>query len=283
MRNFLNAFILLILCAGCKTMNESIKSPPVTQQDQNYDHSSSRTQSSPNYGYQPLDPLSVDVTVDSSQEKNISYNNRILNSLPDETMRLAIGQIDASANISFGPVKGGYKGQSYIVILDYIKSQTYPFPIRVPKDQQIQGDSTVFFASSNDSADTYIPVYVGVGLRLTASVTIDSGYVELSNLFSIGAAAEAKRLNGTMVIQTLGVSGEGVSSALPIPTQINTTTIQNALVAIGAIRSKLYQSNTRVTPRIVGFYNNVGNGKNSMNYFISTFLNHKANLIHMVK
>ena len=104
---------------------------------------------------------------------------------------------------------------------------------------------------------------------------MNTGTVDLGNLFALGVAAEANKITGTMVIQTLGISGENISSIIPMPNQINTTTIQNAIMALGSIKAKMYQTEVRVNPRIVRFYNNVGGGKTTVNQFISTFLSGK--------
>lgn len=242
------------------------------------------------FGYQPLDPLPVDVILRDKNYKDstilLPYNTRLMNSLPDETMRLAIGEIDASSNISFGTAKLGYERRSYVVILDYIKFDTKSFPTKIVKVNdnnsgiaKATADTIGFvplIANSVDRPDAVIPVYVGIGLRLTATVTVNSGSVDLGNLFALGVAAEAKQITGTLVIQTLGISGENISSIIPMPNQINTTTIQNAIMALGSIKAKMYQTEVRVNPRIVGFYNNVGGGKATVNQFISTFLSGKT-------
>jgi hypothetical protein len=84
-----------------------------------------RFQSELSYGYHPVDPLPVKVKVDTGKINNL----RKMNGLPDETMRLAIGQIQANGGISFGPAKAGVAGERYVVVLDYVKSATLSFPV----------------------------------------------------------------------------------------------------------------------------------------------------------
>lgn len=105
--------------------------------------------------------------------------------------------------------------------------------------------------------DVNFPVYVGVGIRITSNLTVLSGTVNLAGLGSIGAAAEAKKLSGDLVIQTLGITGAKVTSALPLPSELNATTIQNAITAMATIKAALFSSDSDVvvTPRVVGFYN----------------------------
>lgn len=56
-----------------------------------------------------------------------------------------------------------------------------------------------------------------------------------------------------LIVQTLGISGKQISSAIPIPDKINESTIQNAITALATIKSKLYDSETNIKPQVVGF------------------------------
>jgi hypothetical protein len=95
-------------------------------------------------------------------------------------------------------------------------------------------------------------------LRITANVTVKSGSISLGNLFGIGASAALNQTSGTLTVQTLGITGNGISSLIPIPSELNTTTIQNAILSLGAIKAKIYEPSTILSPRVIGFYNNVG-------------------------
>jgi len=214
------------------------------------------------YGYHPIDSLPVAVLpANASQERKLA-------ALPDETMRLAIGQFDAKAGITYGPVATGVAGNSYVVVLDYVKFTTKSFGV---KRTEAAG-KVVARVTAEPSPDLLVPVYIGVGLRLTANVAVREGRVDLGNLFALGVAAQARQISGTLVIQTLGLSGEGVSPLIPMPSEINPTTIQNAILALGTIKAKIYDGRVSVVPRVVGVYNNLGGGQETINGFISTIL-----------
>jgi hypothetical protein len=115
----------------------------------------------------------------------------------------------------------------------------------------------------------YVPVYVGVGLRLTASVKVLKGNVKLSSLGAIAAEAEAGNLSGSLVIQTLGITGKTVSTSIPLPSDLNQTTVQNAILSLGSIKAILHDEETEVTPRVVGIYNPIGGGQQVVNGIIS--------------
>lgn len=107
-----------------------------------------------------------------------------------------------------------------------------------------------------------IPVYVGVGLRLSADIRANEANIDLSGLGFIGAQAEAKRLSGTLTVQTLGVNGKSIAVALPLPSKLDQTTIENAILSIGSTRAMLYSkdkdSELEATPRVVGLYSPIG-------------------------
>jgi hypothetical protein len=222
----------------------------------------------PSYGYTPLDPLPVIVKIPAGQARPTTQT--LLDLMPDETMRLAIGRVDGSGSITFGPASAGVAGSSYVVVLDYIKCDTSQVGLK--KTERAEGAAEYSLATSGNTPDIILPVYVGVGLRLTANVRIVEGSVDLANLLAIGAAVKSKRASGTLVIQTLGLTGEGVSTAIPIPSELNETTIQNALIAMGAVKAKTYHEKTLVTPRVVGVYNSVGGGQETVNGLVSTLL-----------
>lgn len=252
------------------------------------------------FSYIPLDPLPVisefPIDCDPSKIKSSS----ILASLPDQAVRIAIGQYDDSGTLQFGPVKVGTQGNSYQIILDYINVDATNIPVIVERTAIKPGasrynvsvyevapvretqyrvyrdpDSPLFKSQIakpkySNGEKVIIPVYFGVGLRLTASITVRKGNVNLSSLGSIAANAEAGNLTGSLIVQTLGITGRSISTSLPLPSELNQTTVQNAILALGSIKAILYdKENTTVTPRVVGIYNPIGGGQPVVNGIIS--------------
>ncbi|VEL97261.1 hypothetical protein ALT761_02262 [Alteromonas sp. 76-1] len=123
--------------------------------------------------------------------------------------------------------------------------------------------------SKADFEPISLPVYVGVGLRLTATVTVTNGEVDLSGLPEIAAEARAGNISGTLVVQTLGATGPLVSSNLPLPSELDRTTIQNAILAIGSIKALLMDESMVITPRVIGIYNPIGGGQSFNNGVIT--------------
>ena len=225
-------------------------------------------------GYQPIDPI----TIDDSEVKIDS----MIYYFPNEATRVAIGKIDRNGSLSFGTNTIGRKGESYTIIIDYIKYHTTSIPARYTYAQDYSEENTlvdesletIFGSIANskkyksslvqqdslqsqnrNKQEVKIPVYVGVGLRIQANILVikDSLNINLGSLYNLGVAASQNEINGTLIIQTLGISGQQISSAIPIPDKISESTIQNAITSLATIKSKLYDKDTSIKPQVVGF------------------------------
>jgi hypothetical protein len=114
-----------------------------------------------------------------------------------------------------------------------------------------------------------VPIYVGIGLRIVAEGRSLSADANISGIGVVGAEAEAKKLSGSLTVQTLGVNSQAVASALPVQSELSRTTAENAFVAIGAIKAMLHQPETVTFPRVVGLYLPFPGGKPLVNALIS--------------
>lgn len=261
-----------------------------------------------NYGYVPLDPLAI--YVDKAEDGSRCESLPLLEVLPDIAVRFAVAEVDASGGLNFGPSKTTVQGHTYRAVLDYVNVDAIPidFMVRkqiadavmdpkwtkvsapVPLGYKVSGYEAHYLARSGSEidpaslprikigeADSYervtIPVYVGIGLRLSADIRANKGDITLSGLGAIGAQAEAKNLSGTMTVQTLGVTGKSIAVALPLPSKLDQTTIESGILAIGGSRAILYtaasstQASDKVTaqPRIVGLYSPIGSDPRLIN------------------
>lgn len=231
------------------------------------------------YTYVPIDPLSVISVPGQNCEWSINYMDT-LTALPDNAVRIAVTDISAGASGSAVLGSVGLSGRRYRVTIDYINADTTNVRFRMARfvntdgteypvglfDRNAQEGARLRMAriSASSSADDQfgnaeevaIPVYVGVGIRITANVYVTSGEVQLSGLGPLAAAAQFGQVQGDLVIQTLGISGQKVATALPLPSELNPTTIQNAIMAMAVIKSAIYSGDgeVNITPRVVGFY-----------------------------
>jgi hypothetical protein len=259
------------------------------------------------YSYIPIDPLPIFEEVGRNCKLELDtiplLFKELLESLPDQAVRLAIAQLNGTASGSFGPVSVGYENNSYQVVLDYISVDATQIPVYVKREISSGPDvgkeiplyddtkdvssrykvkaahrinpfaenpSKEFKRNQSEGELVVFPIYIGVGLRLTAKVFVLEGSVNLSSLGSLAAGAEAGKLTGSLTVQTLGITGDNVAISLPLPSEINQTTIQNAILSLGSIKAILYDNeNTKTTPRVVGIYNPIGGGKEVVNGIIS--------------
>lgn len=248
------------------------------------------------YTYIPIDPFPVQtVNADSCNETPNKVPGELLDALPDNAVRMLVERFDLSGAVTYGASKSGARGESYRVTVDYINADTINVPVWIGKSMRLKnngGPKVVdLFSSAGDTyvagsevyvvsreapkekdsllAEFNIPVYVGVGLRVSANVYIVGANANISGIGVIGTEAEAEKLKGSLVVQTLGINGKSIAAALPIQSELNRTTAQNAIVAVGSIKALLYADETVKSPRVVGIYLPFPGGKPLVNAIIS--------------
>nr|WP_315155318.1 hypothetical protein [uncultured Flavobacterium sp.] len=191
-------------------------------------------------GFIPVDPIEYDDkvqitdnarTIIINKEIKLLNNDEILQLLNNETVLVSIGQVNADGGISYLPITISAKHSSYKVTMDYMKFATIA-----------QGDDQGSFIGFNR---------VGVGLRLITLITTSEAGINIGDLSSIGFAAKAGKVKGTLMIEVVGIKSKEVTTILPLPSEINQTTIQNAMQALATIKSKIYDSETKLYPQVM--------------------------------
>lgn len=250
------------------------------------------------YGYVPLDGLRILQGYDlftcyenQDRTKPPGEWRALLDALPDVSVRFAIATVDANGGLTFGPAKVTVSGQNYRAILDYVNVDAVPVPFYVrksvrpraggevthrgilasvdPSEEVVGYEAHVYYGQPTDPQPIQwrqqgfdpltVPVYVGIGMRLNADIRARKGGIALSSLGAIGAEAAANSLSGTLTVQTLGVTGSSLATALPLPSRLDQTTIENGILALGSSRALIYGEDTDVekTARLVGLYSPV--------------------------
>jgi hypothetical protein len=191
-------------------------------------------------GYTESGPIFVSIEPRSSAwfEKETSAGNRkyywddLKNSeananLPLERSFVSVLKVDGSANAGFVSSKYSAEAGRYRTTLDYAKFR------------------------DDAMGEKDIPVRVGVGIRIVADITTVKSDIDLGSIFAIAFAAKAGYLKGQIEVLKIGLDSPSLSLVLPPPTEINDTSLQNALQAVASIRAKLYDSDTKLTPHIL--------------------------------
>ena len=209
----------------------------------------------------------------------------LLETLPDISVRFAVAAFDSYGALTYGPAKITSKYHSYRAVLDYVNVDAIPVSLWITAFQnskpiklsdargngkkidayevKVQLRNTPAGSTHETSELVTLPVYVGVGMRLTADVTALEGGIPLISLGTIGLEAAAKRLTGTLTVQTIGITGESVAASLPLPSKLDQTTIENGILSIGSNRAVVYRDQSKgngitTTPRVVGLYSPIG-------------------------
>lgn len=237
-------------------------------------------------------------SVASSDKNKVSFED-LPQAFPDNTVRVAYKTVSANGSVTFGPVNTAQKGERYQIIIDFVNSDVTnqpfivsklathvgraeedrfkPFTYLNPSDYPLERVRYEIKAISDQEIETSsklqsivnVPVYIGVGLRVIADVVTIKGDTKISGLGAISIAAENGAVNGSLVVQTLGINGKSITAAMPIQSDLNSTTVQNAIVAIGSIKALMYSDETTLKPRLLGLYNPLGGGEEVVNAFVS--------------
>jgi hypothetical protein len=211
------------------------------------------------YTYQPLNPTTVwirDPTEDEqmrlrcrdADETSVEFSRALLRDLDTETVRIAVNTLDGNVDLTSGVVGTSVKGQSYVLIVDYIKYFTgsHPVDVNYTCKNRRGNEETKHFAST-------VPIYIGIGFRIRAEFQALATGLNISGLPALAIAASANGIAGRLTVQTLGVTGPEVTNLLPLLSDISVSSIQSAVQAVGAIKAKIYEESTTVYPKIVGF------------------------------
>ncbi|GLO11943.1 hypothetical protein PPUJ20028_05240 [Pseudomonas putida] len=147
--------------------------------------------------------------------------------LPLERSFVSVLKVDGSVNAGFVSSKYSAAAGRYKTSLDYAKFR-----------DDVMGDKNT-------------PVRVGVGVRIVADITTTKADIDLGSIFAIAFAAKAGYLKGQIEVLKIGLDSPSFNLVLPPPTEINDTSLQNALQAVASIRAKLYDADTKLTPHIL--------------------------------
>lgn len=247
----ISILLTLSYASGCKTLSQQTNLIDSTQ----YDTGSI-------YYYQPINPTTVWISDPSEERKkdnkyrdadetSLKFNERLLKDLDTETVRISLDMIGAKGNFTAGVGGLSVEGQSYVLTVDYIKyfAQTQHFEnIKYHVTSDIKGVKQI-----DKKFSGAIPIYTGVGLRIRAEFKALKDDVDISGLPALAIAASTEGVSGRLAVQTMGITGREVTALMPIISDISISSIQQAVQSVAAIKAKLYESDTTLLPKIVGF------------------------------
>lgn len=213
-------------------------------------------------GMQPVNPIPYYQDLPAT-----TPNAEILNALPNETVRMAVSELEHKSGATWGPVGITAEGKSYSVALDYIKYKIVTAPaIECPDHQSKaapEGDGTSAKPKEPPKHtctfhDNKLRVSgtVAIGLRIKADFTSLKAGLNLTNLYGLGLAAQTGGITGTLSVQSLGITGKSITPLIPMPSEISVSSIQNAIQSAATMKAMIYEERTgakdvSITPELV--------------------------------
>lgn len=208
-------------------------------------------------GFEPIDPIEYMEEIAIVENNNIVHKcalklskEEILRFLSNETVLVSVAEYTADGGLGYGPVNFSTKGSNYRITMDYMKFATLR---EITEERELLGYKRV-----------------GVGLRIIANVTSLESGINLGDLFSIGLAAKANKITGNLMLEVIGIKSKDVTSVLPLPSEINQSTIQSAMQAMATIKSKIYEQGTELYPQVMAIRSEVGQDRNSFRAKVET-------------
>ena len=154
----------------------------------------------------------------------------MLKFLTNETVLTSVAEVDKNGVVTYIPTRISQKGKQYIVTMDYIKFATM--------DLKAEGERTG-------------EACVGVGFRMVANISSKAENVNLGDLFSIGMAVKDKKVYGSLRLEAIGLHDPQITSAIPLPSEISSATIQSMMQTMSVIKYKMYEEGIELSPQIL--------------------------------
>ena len=190
----------------------------------------------------PIAPIQIKADVISATSNNeikaqstlqMSMDKQsVLNFIPNESMQTTIQRFNADGSVSYLYSGRSIKKGTYRLIIDYNKYII----------QSITGDGA-------DSCVGYAKI--GVGLRIVANVSALRNNIDISSLVALGDAARRGDISGSVGYEVVGIESKEVTAVIPINSEITSSINQVFLQAIGVVKGKIYDADTRLYPQVI--------------------------------
>jgi hypothetical protein len=136
-----------------------------------------------------------------------------------------------SGGLTYLPASVSAEKGDYRVVMDYMKYRDEPI---VDSDGKVLGNGRV-----------------GIGLRLVAELSTAKADLNLGSLLVIGVNAKLGYLKGSLYVNVIGMDSSDITNLIPLTSVIDETAIQAALQSLAAVKSKIHDNATLLTPHVV--------------------------------
>ena len=221
MKAFIIPLALSILCLSCSSSTSPIELSRAASEIQKLS------------GYVPVDPFEYGRPIEIfknqlPKQKRFTQCNKQekLDFLINENVLVSVLENNKGGDLSVSNSFISKKNSSYRVVMDYSKYRTV-------------------------NAGNCGHGRIGVGLRLVAHIKAHKSNINFADLFALGLAAESDHISGTLSIEVIGIKSREITSSIPLPSEINRTSIQQAMQALSTIKSRIYDRSTEIHPQVI--------------------------------
>lgn len=174
------------------------------------------------------DWVEVDTGAGAKKKYWSSLTNQQINDLlPLEKTSTSILRVQSDLSLGYTGAKYTASSGKYVVVLDYSKY----------RDEVTDKGA--------------VPCLVGVGIRIKATIVTKKSDLDLGSLFAIAFAAKSGYLSGDLEVMKIGIDSAQLKSVIPDFTEISDSSVQQAMQAVGAVKNRLYDKDTKLTPHVL--------------------------------
>ncbi|MEF1281357.1 hypothetical protein QTO05_19910 [Vibrio fortis] len=192
--------------------------------------------------YQPVQPFSFDPTKyarsilpsDCMSTDKALRKACWLDNLPNSEDYVFIADATSGGQLKYGTTGVSAKGGKYEIVSQWVRFINVK-PI----------DSEGAVKSGEDHK-------VGVGARIVATISTSEADINLGDLFAVAAAAERKKVSGSLLFTIQGIHGKGVDTYTPKVSKLDSENLLKALESIQNIKMLLHtDKEIEVTGQVV--------------------------------
>lgn len=205
-----------------------------------------------NLNYCPIEPLAVThytafnaakqdweaILFPNLVNKEANTHNEMIALLPLFSSSVQLEKIQTSGAST--PILGKFAKDPgyYKVTMDYMQNRNELFfpSSKLNQSISLKSNEPLFYGK------------VGVGLRVVAYVETRVGNVNLASIHALNTEAKAKRLKGSFNVHVIGLNSSEITKLTPLTSEINSNTGNILNAALNAIKNRIMDVNTKITP-----------------------------------
>ncbi len=149
----------------------------------------------------------------------------------NEAVMAMVSELSNDGYYYFVPSTISNKNKNYLVYIDYMKFTSVPL--------------------KNEDGSLLGTGRMGMGLRIKLNIYAKEKGIVLSDLFSISMAVQNGKAYGSVSMEVIGLQSNDITQLLPLPGEINATSIQSTMQAMSTIKSRIYDSTTILSPQLI--------------------------------